>query len=68
MSKWITGIAFVIAVAFFAAAWFQPVEAAFSRCSYRCICSVPNKCCTSGGVTTCKPDPKSPLQCPQVAC
>jgi hypothetical protein len=37
-------------------------------CFYRCICSVPHKCCTSGGVTNCKPVSNSPLQCPQVAC
>jgi len=39
-------------------------EAGFCVPTYRCICSVPNKCC--GDV--CTPDPNSPLQCPQVAC
>ena len=33
-------------------------------CTWRCICSVPHKCCG----TACKPDPNGPLQCPQVAC
>lgn len=31
-------------------------------CTYRCICSVPHKCCG----TACKPDPNGPIQCPQV--
>jgi hypothetical protein len=39
-------------------------EAGFCVPTYRCICSVPYKCC--GDV--CSPDPNSPLQCPQVAC
>ncbi len=37
-------------------------------CFYRCICSVPHKCCTGPNGTTCKPVPDGPLQCPQVAC
>ena len=56
------------ALALGAAALFQPVQAGFSSCTYRCICSVPYKCCTSRGVTSCKPAPDGPLQCPQVAC
>ncbi len=42
----------------------NPAEAAFCVPTYRCICSVPHKCCG----TVCTPDPNSPLQCPQVAC
>jgi hypothetical protein len=34
-------------------------------CRYRCICSVPHKCCTTNGVETCKPVSNSPIQCPQ---
>lgn len=40
----------------------RPAEAGFTVCTYRCICSVPHRCC--GAV--CTPDPNSPLQCPQV--
>ncbi len=36
-------------------------------CFYRCICSVPHKCCTSASGTTCKPAPNGPIQCPQVS-
>jgi hypothetical protein len=43
-----------------AASSAKPAEAAL--CSYRCICSVPYKCCG----TTCTPAPDGPLQCPQV--
>jgi hypothetical protein len=43
-----------------AASSTKPAEAAL--CSYRCICSVPYKCCG----TTCTPAPDGPLQCPQV--
>ena len=37
-------------------------------CFYRCICSVPHKCCTTPTGTSCKPVPDGPIQCPQVAC
>jgi hypothetical protein len=54
-------VALVIAIAFgFGLVALQSAEAAF--CTYRCICSVPYKCCG----TACKPDPNGPLQCPQV--
>lgn len=43
-----------------------PVNAAIGNCTYRCICSVPHRCCTVNGVTTCKPDRNGPLQCTQV--
>ena len=59
----------VLAMAFGTAAVFQSSAAGgFGSCSYRCICSVPYKCCTNNGVTSCKPAPDGPLQCPQVAC
>ena len=47
------------------AALFDHVDAAFSTCTYKCVCSVPYKCCTTNGVTTCKPAPDGPLQCTQ---
>lgn len=47
------------------ASLFDRAEAGFGPCTYKCICSVPNRCCTVNGVTTCKPDPSSPLQCTQ---
>ena len=58
----------ILAIAFGAAALFQSAEAGFAPCTYKCICSVPYRCCTSHGVTSCKPAPDGPLQCPQVAC
>lgn len=64
MRKVIGSLLGVFALAFVLGAALGPVDAA--PCTYKCICSVPHKCCTSGGVTTCKPAPNSPLQCPQV--
>ena len=64
---WIAWTA-VLAIGLGTAAVFQSTEAGFGPCTYRCICSVPYKCCTSGGVTSCKPAPDGPIQCPQVAC
>ena len=58
----------LLAVLALGIARFDRPEAAFTPCTYKCICSVPSRCCTSNGVTTCKPAPESPLQCPQVAC
>lgn len=52
-------------VATLAAAASTPntAEAAFcANPTWKCICSVPYKCCG----TTCSPDPNGPLQCPQV--
>lgn len=40
----------------------NPAEAGLCVPTYKCICSVPHKCCG----TVCSPDPNSPLQCPQV--
>jgi hypothetical protein len=39
----------------------NPAEA-LCTITWRCICSVPHKCCG----TACKPDPNGPIQCPQV--
>jgi len=66
--KTLTIIGILGALAFGTASLFDRPEAAPSACTYKCICSVPNRCCTTKGVTTCKPAPESPLQCPQVAC
>lgn len=51
------------------------VEAAGSVCSNpgpgcacRCECGQLQKCCTSGGVTTCKPVYDPNILCPQIAC
>jgi hypothetical protein len=37
-------------------------------CLCRCECGHLLKCCTSGGVTTCKPIFDPNILCPQVAC
>ena len=65
MRKKIALLVSVFALALGIGALLPQANAAFSPCFYRCICSVPNKCCTVNGVTTCKPDPNSPLQCTQ---
>jgi hypothetical protein len=38
------------------------------QCFYKCICSVPYKCCTTPTGTSCKKDTSGTFQCPQVAC
>jgi hypothetical protein len=45
-----------------AAAVSTPNSAEAALCTWRCICSVPHKCCG----TVCTPDPDGPLQCTQV--
>jgi hypothetical protein len=35
-------------------------------CFYKCICSVPYKCCTTSYGTSCKKDTSGTFQCPQV--
>jgi hypothetical protein len=35
-------------------------------CFYKCICSVPYKCCTTPFGTSCKKDTSGTFQCPQV--
>lgn len=37
-------------------------------CFYKCICSVPYKCCTTPYGTSCKKDTSGTFNCPQVAC
>ena len=56
----------VFTVSFFIGFSGSRVDAA--TCYYRCICSVPHKCCRFNGVETCKPVSDSPISCPQVAC
>ena len=68
MRKRLTMIGVLAVLAFGAASLFDRAQAGFSPCTYKCICSVPYRCCTVNGVTSCKPDPNGPLQCPQVAC
>jgi len=53
------------ALAIGTSALLQPAAAGFSSCTYKCVCSVPYKCCTTNGVTSCKPAPDGPLQCTQ---
>ena len=67
MRKALTVIGILGVLGFGAATLLGGAQAAFGTCTYRCICSVPNKCCTVNGVTTCKPDPNGPLQCTQGA-
>jgi len=55
----------VFAVAIGVGAMMPQASGGFSPCHYKCICSVPNKCCTVNGVETCKPDPNGPIQCTQ---
>jgi hypothetical protein len=69
MRKTALALAALFALAIGASALLDTAKAAgLGRCTYKCICSVPHRCCTVNGITSCKPDPTSPLQCPQVAC
>ena len=65
MRKVLTVIGVFGVIAFGTAALMAPAAAGFSVCTYKCICSVPHKCCTTNGVTSCKPAPDGPLQCTQ---
>jgi hypothetical protein len=65
MRKTILLLAAIFTLALVVGAVLPTANAAFAPCTYRCICSVPHRCCTVNGVTTCKPDPSSPLQCTQ---
>jgi len=68
MRRGLIALFVVVAAVFGTASLFSPADAAgggFGSCTYRCICSVPNRCCTVNGVTTCTPDPNGPLQCTQ---
>lgn len=61
--KLVVLFAVVFTVAFLSSYMGRSADAA--TCYYRCICSVPHKCCVINGVETCKPAPNGPLQCPQ---
>jgi hypothetical protein len=65
MRKGLTMFSVLVALAFGTSALIQRTQAGFTVCTYKCICSVPHRCCTSNGVTTCKPAPEGPLQCTQ---
>ena len=58
-------LALVFAAAFASSFIGTGADAALSNCYYKCICSVPHKCCRVNGVESCKPAPDGPLQCPQ---
>ncbi|HYO11673.1 MAG TPA: hypothetical protein VE685_00580 [Thermoanaerobaculia bacterium] len=53
-----------------------PVEAAKGSicsnpgpgCTCRCECGQLERCCTSGGITTCEPVWDPNILCPQIAC
>ena len=63
--KGLTMLGILVVVGFGTATLFQNAEAAFTACTYKCVCSVPYRCCTVNGVTSCKPAPDGPLQCTQ---
>ena len=65
MRKALTVFTVLAALVIGTSALFQGTAAGFSTCTYKCICSVPYKCCTTNGVTSCKPAPNGPLQCTQ---
>ena len=53
----------VFAVAFVVGLTMPSADA--GPCYYKCICSVPHKCCVNNGVETCKKVSPSPIQCTQ---
>jgi hypothetical protein len=57
--------ALVFAVAFLASYLGRSADAAPTTCYYKCICSVPHKCCKTNGVESCKPVPDAPIACTQ---
>ena len=63
--KGLTMLGILVVLGFGTAILFQSAEAAFTTCTYKCVCSVPYRCCTTNGVTSCKPAPDGPLQCTQ---
>jgi hypothetical protein len=65
MRKALTVVGILGVIAFGTATLIDRTDAAIGSCTYRCICSVPYKCCTTNGVTSCKPAPDGPLQCTQ---
>ena len=68
MRRVMTVLSILGTLAFGTAALLERAEAAPTVCTYKCVCSVQYRCCTSKGVTSCKPAPDGPLQCPQVQC
>jgi hypothetical protein len=66
MRKALAAICGVFAVALVIGMTMPSADA--GPCYYKCICSVPHKCCVLNGVETCKKVSNSPLQCPQIAC
>lgn len=54
----------VFAVAFVSGFMGRGADAA--NCYYKCICSVPHKCCVTNGVEVCKPVKVAPISCTQV--
>ena len=66
MRKAVAIMLLVFVMAFLAGASI-PSTADAGPCYYKCICSVPHKCCINAyGVEVCKPVPNGPIQCPQV--
>ena len=65
MRKALTVFTVLAALVIGTSALVQGTTAGFTTCTYKCICSVPHKCCTTNGVTSCKPAPNGPLQCTQ---
>lgn len=68
MKKWMISFSLVgvFAAGALIGSGMKPAQAA--TCFYRCICSVPYKCCTTPTGTTCKVDHSAPIGCPQIAC
>jgi len=52
MRKFLTGVFLAATFALGASALLDGTNAAFGTCTYRCICSTPNKCCTTNGVAS----------------
>lgn len=68
MRKLTIGIALAVAFGAGAVIGMNTTTAQAGPCFYRCICSVPHKCCNGPNGTSCKPDPSAPIGCPQIAC
>lgn len=64
MRKAFAALSAVFLLALAAGATLPKAEAA--PCYYKCICSVPHRCCVVNGVEVCKKATNSPIQCPQV--
>lgn len=52
MRKMVAGLALVFVTTFAVGVTLPRAEAA--PCRYKCVCSVPMKCCTYNGVESCK--------------